>query len=88
MMHPIHVHTVADLLARQHTLGLYCRHCIRWAEAPLQRLAETGWGRTPIARLRFRCERCGGPAERQLRPPQPRRSTARGWISTREPVRP
>ena len=68
-MHPIQLQTVGGLLARDHTLGLYCHHCDRWTEAPLERLASEGWGRTPIIKLRFRCIVCGGPAQRQLRPP-------------------
>ena len=80
-MHPVHLHTVADLIARQHTLGLYCHHCDRWSEAPLEQLAQDGWGRTPIVKLRFRCSICGGPAQRQLRPPATRPSASRtGWI--------
>lgn len=68
-MHPIHLHTVADLLKHEHTLGLFCHHCDRWTEAPLAQLARDGWARTPIVKLRFRCAICGGPAQRQLRPP-------------------
>src|SRR5512135_2700892 len=63
-MNPIHLRTVADLIARQHTLGLYCHHCDRWSEAPLEQLARDGWGRTPIVKLRFRCAICDGPAQR------------------------
>jgi len=81
-MHPIHLHTVADLIARRHTLGLYCHYCDRWSEAPLERLAAEGWARTPILKLRFRCAICGGPAQRQLRPPPPAaHEYAAGWIS-------
>ena len=80
-MHPIHLHTVADLLAREHTLGLYCHHCDRWSVAPLEQLARDGWGRTPIVKLRFRCSICGGPAQRQLRPPPLAPSQpGTGWI--------
>jgi len=66
---PARVHTVGDLLAHHHTLGLYCCHCDRWTEAPLERLAREGWARTPIVKLRFRCAVCDGPAQRQLCPP-------------------
>jgi len=80
-MNLIKLHTVGDLLARDHTLGLYCYHCDRWSEAPLERLAREGWGRTPIVKLRFRCAVCGGPAQRQLRPPaMPPRTPGQGWI--------
>jgi hypothetical protein len=81
-MHPIHLHTVADLIAREHTLGLYCHYCDRWTEAPLERLAREGWARTPIVKLRFRCAVCGGPAQRQLRPPAiPVARNPTGWIA-------
>ena len=81
-MNPIHLHTVADLLAHQHTLGLYCHHCDRWSVAPLAQLARDGWGRTPVRKLRFRCSICGGPAERQLRPPALAPSQpGTGWIT-------
>jgi len=81
-MHPIQLHTVADLIAREHTLGLYCHYCDRWSEAPLKRLARDGWGRTPIVKLRFRCAICGGPAQRQLRPPAlPEAPAGQGWIA-------
>jgi hypothetical protein len=78
---PTRVHTVGDLLAHHHTLGLYCCQCDRWTEAPLERLAREGWARTPIVKLRFRCAVCDGPAQRQLRPPpmqSPHAGTA--WI--------
>jgi hypothetical protein len=81
-MNPIHLRTVADLIARQHTLGLYCHHCDRWSEAPLGQLANDGWGRTPIVKLRFRCAICDGPAQRQLRPPpMPAAQSRTGWIA-------
>ena len=85
-MHPIHLDTVADLLARKHSLGLYCHYCDRWSEAPLEQLAEDGWGRTPIVKLRLRCRVCGGPAQRQLRPPTlPIARAGTGWITPLTP---
>jgi len=81
-MHPIQLHTVGDLLARDHTLGLYCYHCDRWSEAPLDRLASEGWGRTPIVKLRFRCAVCDGPAQRQLRPPALPPASGTGWMES------
>jgi hypothetical protein len=81
-MNPINLHTVSDLIARKHTLGLYCHHCDRWSEAPLEQLAQDGWARTPIVKLRFRCAVCGGPAQRQLRPPpMPAAQNRAGWIT-------
>lgn len=80
-MRTIQLHTVADLIAHRHTLGLYCHHCDRWAIAPFEQLAADGWARTPIVRLRFRCAICGGPAQHQLRPPPvPAATTQSGWI--------
>jgi len=60
-------YTVADFLAGQHQLELYCRHCDLRIPAPLDHLAREGWALTPIARLRIRCERCGGPTQRQIK---------------------
>ena len=80
MHSPIRLDTVADLLARDHTLGLYCTPCDRWAEAPLEKLAARGKGNTPFARFRFRCVLCGATARMQLRPPAMRRPAAQGWV--------
>jgi hypothetical protein len=80
MHSPIRIETVADLIARKHTLGLYCWHCDRWAEAPLERLAASGFADRPILRLNFRCAACGTPAQRQLRPPALPQARATGWM--------
>jgi hypothetical protein len=85
MHSPIRIETVADLIARKHTLGLYCRHCDRWAEAQLERLAARGMADRPILRLNFRCIRCGTSAQRQLRPPALPPARAAGWM---EPLAP
>jgi len=79
---PIHLHTVADLLARHHTLGLYCSHCDRWAEAPLAKLAARGFADRPIRRLNFRCVICGRSAQCQLRPPALSSTRAAGWMES------
>lgn len=79
MPSPIRIETVADLLARHHTLGLYCSACQRWAEAPLEKLAARGLGDRPIQRLSFRCVTCGTPAQRQLRPPEMPPASGTGW---------
>jgi hypothetical protein len=83
MPSPIHLHTVADLIQHDHTLGLYCPRCPRWAQAPLERLAARGLAEEPIQRLRFRCVHCGTTAQRQLRPPELAPSTGIGWIQLR-----
>jgi hypothetical protein len=80
MPSPIHLHTVADLLARHHTLQLYCLRCDRWRQAPLAQLATQGLADRPITALRFRCARCGSPAQRQLRPPELPPATGTGWM--------
>jgi hypothetical protein len=82
MVTAIRIETVADLIVRKHTLGLYCRHCDRWAEAPLERLAARGFAGRPIRRLNFRCRRCGTSAQRQLRPPALRPARATGWMES------
>jgi hypothetical protein len=80
MHSPIRLETVSDLLAREHTLGLYCTACDRWAHAPLEKLAARGKGDTPFARFRFRCVVCGAVARMQLRPPAMRGPAAQGWV--------
>ncbi len=79
MRSPIRIETVGDLIERRHTLGLYCHHCDRWAEAPLERLVARGLGDRPIRRLSFRCGHCGTPALRQLRPPALPPASGTGW---------
>jgi hypothetical protein len=79
MPSPIRIETVADLLAHHHTLGLYCHHCDRWSEAPLEQLAARGLDDRPIRRLNFRCVTCGTPALRQLRPPALSPASGGGW---------
>jgi hypothetical protein len=88
MHSPIRIETVADLIARKHTLGLYCRHCDRWTEAPLVRLAARGFTDRPIRRLNFRCIRCGTSAQKQLRPPALLPVKATGWMEPQAPSAP
>lgn len=80
MPSPVHLHTVTDLLRRDHTLQLYCLRCDRWRRAPLEQLARRGLGDRPIAALRFRCAQCGDPAQRQLRPPELPPAAGTGWM--------
>jgi hypothetical protein len=80
MPSPIRLATVADLLEHDHTLALFCPRCKRWSEAPLAALTNRGQGAAPIARLRFRCVRCGCEGERQLRPPTTHGPATAGWI--------
>ena len=82
MPSPIRIETVADLIARHHTLGLYCNPCRRWGEAPLEHLARRGLGDRPIRRLSFRCFHCGTPALRQLRPPALPPASGTGWMES------
>jgi hypothetical protein len=84
MPSPIHLHTVADLLARNHTLQLYCLRCDRWRLAPLERLVDSGLGAASIRTLKFRCAHCGTPAQLQLRPPELPPPSATGWMEIRE----
>ena len=83
MPSPIHLHTVADLLERNHTLQLYCLRCDRWRQAPLEYLADRGMGAALIRTLRFRCVHCGTPAQPQLRPPELPPARATGWMECR-----
>ena len=75
-----HLHTVAGLLARNHTLQLYCLRCDHWRKAPLEHFAAQGFGDRPIATLRLRCSDCGAVPERQLRPPKSPPAIGTGWI--------
>jgi len=84
-MRPVELRTVADLLDRDHTLGLYCQHCDRWATAPLAKLAARGKGDTPFARFRFRCVACGATGRMQLRPPVLLPATGNGWVQVSQP---
>jgi len=81
MPSPIRLHTIKDLLDRNHTLQLYCLRCDRWRTAPLERLTDRGLGAAPIRTLRFRCIRCGTPAQLQLRPPELPAAAATGWTA-------
>lgn len=72
--------TIADLYHHNHTLGLYCIDCNRWAEADLKDLVRVGQGAREITRTRFRCLDCGLPAEKQIRPPVPTTGGAVAYI--------
>ena len=72
--------TLDDLYQQQHSLGLYCVHCDRWAEADLSRLVAIGHGANVITRTRFRCSDCGTPAEKQVRPPVPQLGGAVAYV--------
>jgi hypothetical protein len=65
------MHTFAELIAQNHTLGLYCIECDRWETANLSRLVMSGKGNQAVTETRFRCRDCGGIAEKQVRPPVP-----------------
>jgi len=83
MPSPIRITTVAELIAHDHSLRLYCPHCDRWAQAPLEKLAARGRANIPIQRLRFRCVMCGTPARMQLRPPEIPPASGTGWMENR-----
>ena len=72
--------TFIDLRDQMHTLGLYCVTCERWGEADLNLLIETGLGHRQLTETRFRCKKCGGPVEKQLRPPVPEIGNAKAYI--------
>lgn len=69
MPEPVHINTVADLVERGYTIGLFCPRCRRWSEADLGGLVGAGKGGADYTRIAFRCRDCGTPADRQLRPP-------------------
>jgi hypothetical protein len=79
----IAMHSIADLAAQNHSLGLYCIACDRWSTADLQSLIRTGRGDVHVTAARFRCRDCGGIADKLLRPPVPTLGGAAGYISLR-----
>ena len=72
--------TFEDLRSQRHSLGLYCIECNRWGEADLEQLIASGKGRRLLIESRFRCRDCGAVAEKQLRPPVPKRGGAVAYI--------
>lgn len=72
--------TFIDLRDQMHSLGLYCVSCERWGEADLNRLIATGHGQSQLTESRFRCTKCGGLVEKQLRPPVPVIGGAKAYI--------
>ena len=88
MHSPIRIETVADLIARKHTLGLYCWHCDRWAEAPLERLAASGFADRPILRLNFRCAVAARPPSDSCGRPRCFQRRATGWMEPLAPAAP
>lgn len=83
MPSPVRIVTVAELIAHDHSLRLYCPRCDRWAQAPLEKLAARGRADVPIQRLRFRCILCGTVARLQLRPPELPPASGTGWMQPR-----
>ena len=67
----IRVSTFQELLANQHSLGLYCVDCNRWGTADLDRLVASGRGDRLVTESQFRCRDCGSIVQKQLRPPAP-----------------
>jgi len=72
--------TFSDLVAQNHTLGLYCVNCDRWQVANLHALIQAGRGDAVITQAKFRCNDCGELAEKQLRPPVPILGGAVGYV--------
>lgn len=72
--------TFVELRLQHHTLGLYCVACNRWSDADLPRLIALGYGDREVVSTRFRCRDCGGFAEKQVRPPEPRAESAVPYI--------
>ena len=74
--------TLEELLEHQHSLGLYCPNCDRWRDADLESLVQHGFGDRAVARTRFVCRGCNGPAEKQIRPPTALTGGAVPYIQT------
>ena len=74
--------TIAGLHHFQHSIGVYCPSCRRWAVLDLEAMVRGGHGEMPVTRLRPRCRRCGMEGEKQVRPPVPDYSKGLGqWPS-------
>jgi len=54
--------------------------CDRWGEADLKALISSGRGERMLIDTTFRCRDCGGPADKQLRPPVPEIGGAVAYI--------
>ena len=67
----IRVSTFQELLANEHSLGLYCVECNRWGTADLAGLVNGGRGNSVVTDAKFRCQDCGSIVQKQLRPPTP-----------------
>ena len=65
---PIHIATLAELKANDYRLNLNCEPCNRWHQLDLDGFVEAGRGNLNYVNARFRCKRCGGAAEKQIRP--------------------
>ena len=76
----IRLNTFSELVAQNHTLGLYCISCNRWHVADLDRLIDDGIDK-PVTEARFRCGQCGELAQKQVRPPVPTLGSAVAYIS-------
>jgi len=71
--------TIAALNEHRHELHCYCPRCERWVQLDLARMIREGRG--SMRDFRVRCRECGEVGRIQVRPPQPKRSDAAGWIS-------
>ena len=69
-VNPIRIATIADLKANEHRLNLHCQPCNRWHQLDLDEFIKAGRGDLNYVSARFRCKKCGGAAEKQIRPPK------------------
>ena len=66
---PIRIATLADLKANEYRFNLYYQLCNRWHQLDVDKFFEAGRGELNNINARFRCKKCGGAAEKQIRPP-------------------
>ena len=66
---PIPIRTIDDLARYGYSLALNCQPCDRWVVLDLEEMQAAGRGQQSYVEMIFKCSKCGGKADKQLRPP-------------------
>jgi len=64
---PILISMMSDLVKYKMTLGLNCQPCHRWVEIIPQEWLDAGKPDIDYVDQKFKCEVCGGKADKQVR---------------------
>jgi hypothetical protein len=70
-MRSIVLDTPRHLYENSHRLAVHCPDCGVWRDLALSDFADLGAADRLLVGLRFRCQRCGGRGEPQVRAPAP-----------------